>query len=173
MSILPGPIRQIGYVVPDLDQALAGWVALGVGPWLVVRDLPMHANYRGKPCDTRLSIALSNSGELQVELIQQHDDAPSIFTEFLESHGPGFHQLAYWASDFDATMTAVEDAGWPVVWSGGEGFGVRFAYVEPPNSPATIVEISELTEAQAASATFIRDAAANWDGSDSIREMGG
>jgi len=46
---------------------------------------------------------------------------------------------------------------------------VRFAYVEPPNSPAQIIEISELTDAQAASAKFIRDAAASWDGSDPIR----
>ncbi|WP_442928505.1 VOC family protein [Mycobacterium sp. JS623] len=102
-----------------------------------------------------------------------HDDTPSIFTEFLAAKGPGYHQLAYWAEDFDETMKAVEGAGWPVVWSGGEGFGVRFAYVEPPNSPATVVEISELTEGQAATAKFIRDTAANWDGTDPIREMGG
>jgi hypothetical protein len=174
MSVLLGPIRQIGYVVTDLDLALASWIELGVGPWLVIRRLPMRALYRGEPSETTLSLALSNSGELQVELIQQHDDTPSIFTEFLASNGPGYHQLAYWAEDFDATMKAVEDAGWPVVWSGGEGLGVRFAYVEPPNSPphiSQIVEIAELTDAQAASATFIRDAAANWDGSDPIREM--
>ena len=174
-AVLPGPIRQIGYVVTDLDQALAGWVELGVGPWLVMRGLPMQALYRGEPCETTLSLALSNSGELQVELIQQEDDTPSIFTEFLAASGPGYHQLAYWAEDFDATMKAVEEAGWPVVWSGGEGLGVRFAYVEPPNSPtlpAQIVEISELTEAQAGVAKFIRDAASNWDGSDPIRELG-
>jgi catechol 2,3-dioxygenase-like lactoylglutathione lyase family enzyme len=173
MSVLPGVIRQIGYVVTDLDRALASWVELGVGPWLVIRGLPMSVSYRGEPCETTLSLALSNSGEMQVELIYQHDDTPSIFTEFLAANGPGFHQLAYWAEDFDAVMKAVEEAGWPVVWSGGEGFGVRFAYVEPPNSPATVVEISELTEGQAASATFIRDTAANWDGTDPIREMGG
>ncbi|MBP1821778.1 VOC family protein [Mycobacterium sp. OAE908] len=172
MSILPGPIRQIGYVVTDLDEALASWVELGVGPWLVIRRLPMGVRYRGEPCETTISLALSNSGEMQIELIYQHDDTPSIFTEFLAANGPGFHQLAYWAEDFDATMTAVADAGWPVVWAGGEELGVRFAYVEPPNSPATVVEISELTEAQAASAKFIRDTAANWDGTDAIREMG-
>jgi hypothetical protein len=133
----------------------------------------MRAIYRGEPCETTLSLALSNSGDLQVELIQQQDDSPSIFTEFVASSGPGYHQLAYWTEEFSATMDAVADAGWPVVWSGGEDFGVRFAYVEPPNSPATIVEISELTDAQAASATFIRDAAASWDGSDPIRELGG
>jgi hypothetical protein len=70
-------------------------------------------------------------------------------------------------------MDAVADAGWPVVWSGGEGFGVRFAYVEPPNSPATIVEISELTDATVAISTLIRDAAASWHGGDLIRELGG
>ena len=26
MTVLPGPIRQIGYVVSDLDAALASWV---------------------------------------------------------------------------------------------------------------------------------------------------
>ena len=175
MSVLPGPIRQIGYVVTDLDRALQSWVELGVGPWLVIRGLPMRALYRGEPCETTLTLALSNSGDLQLELIQQQDDAPSIFTEFLAAHGPGYHQLAYWTEDFDTTMKAVADAGWPVVWSGGEGFGARFAYVEPLNSPAyisQIVEISELTDAQAASAKLTRDAAANWDGSDPIREMG-
>jgi hypothetical protein len=172
MRVLPGPIRQIGYVVTDLDAALANWVELGVGPWLVIRGLPMSVRYRGEPCETTLSLALSNSGEMQIELIYQHDDTPSIFTEFLAANGAGYHQLAYWAEDFDATMAAVADAGWPVVWSGGEGFGVRFAYVEPPNSPATVVEISELTDGQGATAKFIRDAAANWDGSDPIREMG-
>ena len=173
MSVLPGPIRQIGYVVTDLDDALASWVELGVGPWLVIRGLPMRALYRGEPCETTLSLALSNSGELQVELIQQQDDTPSIFTEFLASNGPGYHQLAYWTEDFDATMKAVEEAGWPVVWSGGEGFGVRFAYVEPPNSPATDRRDLRTHRCEAASAKFIRDAAASWDGSDPIRDLGG
>jgi hypothetical protein len=173
MSVLPGPIRQIGYVVTDLDAALASWVQLGVGPWFVMRGLPMRALYRGEPCEITLSLALSNSGEMQVELIQQDDDTPSIFTEFLESSRPGFHQLDYWTADFEATMQKVEHAGWPVVWSGGEGLGVRFAYVEPPDSPAAIIEISELTDTAVASSTFIRDAAAGWDGSDPVRNLFG
>jgi hypothetical protein len=169
MSVLPGPIRQVGYVVHDIDKAMQDWLELGVGPWFVIRGLQMRAMYRGEPCETSVSIAMSNSGELQLELIQQLDDIPSIFTEFLAADGPGYHQLAYWTADFDATMKAVEEAGWPVAWSGGEGFGVRFAYVEPPNRPSTIIEISELTETTRASAAHIREAAANWDGTDPIR----
>jgi Glyoxalase/Bleomycin resistance protein/Dioxygenase superfamily len=117
-----------------------------------MRDLPMQALYRGQPCQTTLSVAWSNSGEMQIELIHQSDDTPSLFTEFLAAQGPGFHQLAYWTTDFAATMREVEKAGWPVVWSGGEGYGVRFAYVEPPDAPAAVIEISELTDATAANA---------------------
>lgn len=167
--MLPGVVRQIGYVVDDLDTALADWVRLGVGPWFVIRGLAQRVTYRGEPCEVMLSLALSNSGELQIELIQQTDDTPSIFSEATR----GFHQLAYWTDDFDDTMKAIAGAGWPVVWSGGEGEGVRFAYVETGGVPATIVEIMELTDASAGMAAFVRQAADGWDGSDPVRELGG
>lgn len=176
MKVLPGPIRQIGYVVTDIDRAISGWLELGVGPWFVMRDLTLAARYRGEPCEITQSLALSNSGDMQLELIQQQSQAPSVFTEFLDAHGEGFHQFAYWATDFDATMRAVAEAGWPVVWSGGEDVGTRFAYVEPPAGRAQvaqIIEIMELTEITSGMASFVRDAAANWDGSDPIRVLGG
>ncbi len=50
MTVLPGPSARSGYVVTDLDQAMAGWLELGVGPWFVMRDMPMEALYRGEPC---------------------------------------------------------------------------------------------------------------------------
>ena len=170
--ILPGPIRQIGYVVTHLDEAITSWLALGVGPWYAIRGMPMSALYRGEPCEITLSLALANSGELQVELIHQDDETPSIFTEFLAAKGAGFHQLAYWAEDFDATIEAIDDAGWSVVWSGGENVGTRFAYVEPPNSPATVIEISQLNDTTAGLGKFIRDAADGWDGTDPVRSLG-
>ena len=173
MTVLPGPIRQIGYIVTDLDQAIANWLELGVGPWFVMRELTLSVDYRGERCQITQSLALTNSGELQIELIQQEDTTPSIFTEFLNSHGEGFHQFAYWTDDFDATMRAVGAAGWPAVWSGGEDVGTRFAYVEPPGSPAAVIEIMELNDMTAGMGTFVRDAAANWDGTDPIRVLGG
>jgi hypothetical protein len=66
--------RQIGCVVNDLDRAVHGWLELGVGPWFVMRDLPMRALYRGKPCETTLSVAWANSGEMQIGVIQQLDN---------------------------------------------------------------------------------------------------
>ncbi|SEH72532.1 Glyoxalase/Bleomycin resistance protein/Dioxygenase superfamily protein [Mycolicibacterium rutilum] len=174
--MLPGPIRQIGYVVTDIDRAIASWLQLGVGPWFVMRDLTLTAQYRGHPCEVTQSLALSNSGELQIELIQQQSTGPSVFTEFLNSKGEGFHQFAYWADDFDATLAALTQAGWAVVWRGGEDVGTRFAYVEPPAGTAPVaqvIEIMELTEITRGMADFVRDAAANWDGTDPVRVLGG
>ena len=83
--------------------------------------------------------------------------------------------MAYWSDNFDATMESVGDAGWPVLWSGGEDVGTRFAYVEPPNSPATYRRSSKsgVNDVTTGMATFVRDAARNWDGSDPIRVLGG
>jgi hypothetical protein len=176
---LPGPIRQVGYVVRDLDRAMADWLALGVGPWFVVREYTQQVIYRGKASEVTISIALANSGDLQVELIQQHGDTPSIFTEFLGSGREGFHQFAWWVTDFDAAVASAEAAGWPVVWCGGESGETdnpetRFAYVESPaGGPATIFEIMELTDVTRGMGVFVRDAAKDWDGSDPIRTVGG
>jgi hypothetical protein len=170
-SPLTGAIRQIGYVVSDLDAAIAGWLKLGVGPWFVLRRISQCADYRGQRCEVEISIALANSGDLQLELIQQHGDGPSIYTEFLAEHGEGFHQFAFWPTEFDAAMAGVAAAGWPVVWSSAEEGGVRYAYVEPPAPVATIVEVMEFNEMTAGLATFVREAAQGWDGSEPVRAM--
>jgi Glyoxalase/Bleomycin resistance protein/Dioxygenase superfamily len=168
---LPGPIRQIGFVVNDLDKALESWVALGVGPWYVIRGQHLHTLYRGKPCEVTLTIALANSGDMQLEVITQEAGDPSIYTEFLSGGREGFNQFAYWATDFDAAVQSAQDAGWPVVWSGGETEGVRYAYVEPSGGPAPIIEISELNDATTGLGDFLRAAADGWDGTDPIRSL--
>ncbi len=171
MSPFPGPVRQIGYVVKDFDRSVASWLAAGVGPWYVMRGLTQRVLYRGQPCRVTLSLGLANSGDMQVEVISQEDAAPSIYREFLASGREGFHQLAWWVTDFDSAVRNAEAAGWPVVWSGGQA-GVRYAYVEPSGGPATIYEIMELTDMVSGFNNAIRDAADGWDGTDPIRTVG-
>lgn len=63
---LPGSIRQIGYVVDDLDRALASWVAPGVGPsFVTTRGMPQRVTYRGEPCEVTISLALASRGDLR------------------------------------------------------------------------------------------------------------
>ena len=170
---LPGGIRQIGYVVDDVERAMRSWLALGIGPWYVLRRRPQRARYRGMPCEVTVTIAFSHSGEVQLELIQQHDETPSIFTEFLAGGAGGFHQLAWWPTDFDAALKTVTDGGYSVVWSGGEPGGVRFAYFEPPLPTAPIIELSEFTDSARGLADMVRAAADDWNGSDPVRSLPG
>jgi hypothetical protein len=162
-SVFPGRIRQFGFIIPDLEEGMRQWVDLGVAPWLVVRELKMEGCwYRGKPSSPVISIAFSNSGDMQIELIQQHDDTPSIYQEFVTATGGGFNQIAYWVEDVDAVRTAAVAEGWSEVWRNEGGSQVQFSYLEHPASPVPIVELSELNDATRSMGDTVREAAAAW-----------
>jgi len=166
-GILPGAVRQNGYIVRDLDAAIQSWLALGIGPWLTMRGVRQPGGfYRGAPSEPLLSIAFANSGDLQIELIQPDDESPSIYREFLGSGHQGFHHLAWWADDFDAAMARASAAGWPVVQSSGPEATARFAYFEIGAAEPRIVEIMELNDLTRALGEAVRSAAAGWDGSE-------
>ena len=87
MSRLFGDLRQIGIVVRDIEQAMKHWVDIcGVGPWFYVDRLAVtEFSYRGaRHDDIHLSIALANSGDVQLELIQQRCTTPSMHAALVE-----------------------------------------------------------------------------------------
>ena len=85
MSRLFGPLRQMGFVVRDIDRAMRHWIEVcGVGPWFVAEKLPLDGFwYKGQPYDIHITVALANSGDVQLELIQQRDTTPSMYRDFL------------------------------------------------------------------------------------------
>ena len=109
--VLPGVVRQIGYVVTDFDRTLAGLIELGIGPWFVLRGIEQSGLYRGEPCTVTLTIGFANSGDMQFEVIHQDNDVRSIYREFTDAGHDGYHQLAYWAEDFDAALAAERRGG--------------------------------------------------------------
>ncbi len=170
--VLPGPIRQNGYVVDDLGRAVDAWLEVGVGPWLLLPDLTQSGTvYRGRPTEPVVSIAFANSGDLQLELIEQRDDSPSIYREFLDTGRRGFHHLAWWAEDFDAAASAAETAGWPTVHAGDGGGMARFAYYDQGGVTSTVVELMELNDITRWLVTTVREASVEWDGSDPVRNL--
>jgi hypothetical protein len=172
MTVFPGSIRQNAYIIEDLDAAIAEWVRMGIGPWFTIREMTQHGLvYRGAETAPTLSIGFANSGELQIELIQQHDDGPSVYREFLDAGGRGFHHIAFWTDEFDATMAAATNAGYPTVCEGNAGGVTKFGYVDAGGFSSTVVEVMELNDATRWMGTTIRDAAIDWDGTDPIRSL--
>ena len=66
-----GVIRQVAYVVEDMDQALKYWIDfLGAGPFYMFEHSQMDdQKYRGGDSQVDVSLAVGNSGDVQIELI--------------------------------------------------------------------------------------------------------
>jgi len=175
MSRRFGPIRQNGYVVRDIERALRHWTrVLGVGPFFYFERVPIEDfRYRGLPSDIEVSIALANSGPLQIELIQQRNDAPSMYRDFVSAGREGLQHVACWTHDFGAELARCEAEGLVVGQSGRIGADGRFVYFETGDHPGTVVELSEISGAKGRFFQRIADAAAGWDGRDPIRRPGG
>jgi len=173
MSIRLGPVRQVGYVVKDVEQAMKQWADLGVGPWHYFEKVPVaDFRYKGVPSDLQVSIALANSGYLQIELIQQRNDAASLYRDFLETAGEGAHHVAYWTEQFDELSKTMLTSGYTVGHSGSIGEKGRFVYFLSEKCPGTIVELSEMSGFKGEYFKTIADSAAQWDGSNPIRRIG-
>ena len=171
--VFPGPIRQNAYLVHDLQVAISQWLSLGIGPWIVLPSFAQtDSEYRGEKTAPVVSIAFANSGDLQIELIQQEDESPSIYKEFTDAGRVGFHHVAFWSEDFDATIVAAQGAGWPVVHHGSGGGIAKFAYLDAGGFTSTVIEVMELNQTTKWMTTLVRDAADDWDGRDPVRALG-
>lgn len=165
-----GPIRQVGYVVKDIEKAMQEWLHLGVGPWFYTETVPVeNFQYMGAPSDLAMSVALTNSGYIQVELIQQRNEAPSLYRDFLKTAGEGIQHVSHWVEDFDEKSNLLLDMGYIVGHSGNIGPNGRFAYFVNENLFGTIIEVSETSGFKGEIFKSIADICMNWDGADPIR----
>lgn len=171
MSRIFGEIRQNGYIVRNIESAMRYWIeVMGVGPFFYFDRMPPHEfNYRGQPSSIELSIALANSGNLQIELIQQHNEAPSMYLDFLRKGHEGLQHVAYWTETFDADLARLKSAGYEIGQSGGVSDG-RFVYFLAEDHPGTVIEFSEISGRKGKFFKRVAESARIWDGSDPIRK---
>ena len=165
-----GPIIQNGYVVNDWREAAAHWAeTLGVGPFFAMEHVQFaEVFYRGEPTDLDMSVAIAYSGEHQIELVQQHNDAPSIYTDFLANNAPGLQHVGALVDDLDA---AIEEHGLTdkLLQHGTTAAGQRFAYVDTVQHNGTMLELIEADAAMHKSFDYMKNAARDWDGEKPIR----
>jgi len=171
MSKFFGEIRQLGYVVPDIEAAMDYWSkTLGVGPWFYNPKVPIkNYRYNGESHEPHNSVALANSGFVQVELIQTRNDVPSMYRDFLRAGRTGLQHVAYWTSDYDADLERLQRQGFKPVMSGEVGERGRFIYFDTEYHPGTVIELSEVAGPKGKMFDLIRKSSEGWDGSDPVR----
>jgi catechol 2,3-dioxygenase-like lactoylglutathione lyase family enzyme len=166
-----GAIRQLGYVVPDIEAAMAYWSdTLGIGPFFYNPRVPIvNYTYRGEGYVPHNSVALANSGPLQVELIQTRNDVPSMYRDFQQGGRSGLQHVAYWTDSYDADLDRLLAQGFKPVMGGEVGERGRFVYFDTEYHPGTVIELSEVAGPKGRMFDLIREAAAGWDGKDPVR----
>lgn len=166
MSLHLGPIRQLGYVVDDIEAAMRHWSrVMGVGPWFYNPQVPIeNYTYDGAPHTPRNSVALANSGYVQVELIQTRNDCPSMYRDFMQAGRRGLQHVAFWTEDYDADLARMLDRGFTPKMGGEVGADGRFIYFAEEHHPGTVIELSEVRGPKGRMFDRIRAAAETWDG---------
>lgn len=174
MSRFFGKVCQNGYVVRDIEAALKHWTeVMGVGPFFYIDRVKCDwFTYRGEPSPVEMSIALGNTGDLQIELIQQRNDAPSMYLDFLNAGHEGMQHMSYWTTDYQADYDRAREAGYKVGHEGQIGGPQgRFVYFDTETHPGTVIEMSDISGAKGKFFEHIRKAAIDWDGSDPVRTV--
>ena len=167
-----GPFTQLGFVVRDLDAAVRHWVeVLGVGPFLFLDKgtgrPPNPSVFRGQQVVVELRLAFGFVGDVQLELIEQVNDAPSPYREFLAEGREGLQHFGYGVDDYAYACAQVEAAGYarefviPVI-----GHQEPIIYYRAPSLIGPMVEIVPPRWRKARQAVF--DRVRSWSGGDPL-----
>ncbi len=165
-------IFQNAWVVDDLAAAMKKWTDFyGVGPFYVLDHLDLTGTlYRGAPSELVLSVGLAQAGPVQIELIQQHNNGPSVYRDMIAEGRSGFHHVCIYTHDFKSDQAVFEAAGYPTAMEGGSPDGVvKFAYFDTRKDFDIFTEVISQAPSLMARNDMVRRAATDWDGSDPVR----
>jgi methylmalonyl-CoA/ethylmalonyl-CoA epimerase len=139
---LPGRLFQFGYVVPNLDAALAHLNnRLGAPRFMVLREIVVQNGwFRGSTAPINHSMAFGYIGDVQFEIIE-NISGKSTYSEFLDRVPEGgIHHLGYSVEDYAAATADLEARGYKLVQRGTFG-DTKFGYYESGDDFGTLTEI--------------------------------
>lgn len=172
-----GPVMQMGFVVPDVERAAKHWAGLGVGPFFLLENIEFATcHYLGKPVKFGMRVAVGQWGAVQVELIQQTDAVPTIYTQFDGSKHGGLQHLGVMTRSVADDLATLKARGIDAVQAGSTANGINFAYVNTAElgggHPGGMIELIEHGPAIDGFFDLVRQAAVDWDGRDPLRRLG-
>ncbi len=165
-------VMQTAFVVEDIMAAINTYTrTLNIGPFFLLPHAKNPARmYRGTNVPCEISLAMAFAGNMNIELIQQHDDEPSLFKEHIERHGYGFHHFGVAHEDVEAALPLYFGEGFEVVSSNTVPTGGTVYFLEDDN-PAQPGYLELLPYNEGMEETFTRfwQAAQDWDGAEPVR----
>jgi len=116
-------------------------------------------------------LAFGFMGDVQIELIEQRNDAPSPYTEFLAEGREGLQHLGFWVYDHAEAAARVEAAGYERVYEIGlAGQDEPIIYYSSPKFYGPMLEIVPAKWRRSREA--VRAACDEWTGGEPIIRYG-
>lgn len=161
---------QLGFVVDDLVDTAMRWAQVfGIGPFHVLPPIELPCTYRGAASGIDLQIGIAQAGPVQIELIEQRCDRPSVYRDLVAKGGSGFHQLCTVTRDYEGKKAHYVALGYELATELTAPDGQRVAYFDTVADFGFFTEVVDETPTFLANLAAISRTCAEWDGSDPVR----
>jgi len=161
---------QLGFLVDDLLGVAERWTrAFGVGPFHVMPRSDASGSYRGADSTIDMQVAVAQAGPVQLELIQQFCDRPSVYRELCGRGASSFHQICTVTPDYDEKQAHYVGLGYELVSEFDAG-SARVAFFDTLADFGFFTEVFEQSAPVLGQLSAIAQTCAEWDGAtDPIR----
>jgi len=170
-----GDVMQLCFINRDFEGTLKfGREVMGAGPFFLNEKVILEELlYMGRPSDVDFRVAIGYWGDLQIEIIEQRNDAPSIYRDWLDGGHEGLQHVCLMVDDLAKARAVCEAAGAVIAQEGRlPGGRCNFLYADTGGGPGTMVEIVQPGPGMVEGFAAMREAARNWDGTDPVRPRG-
>ena len=166
-----GQIKQWGFLVKDLDQAMASWVEeLGVGPFWGFRNVQLESDFKNVQTEVIMDVGLAYQNGVQIELIHQTNDTHSPYSDFYVTNQAQFFQhVAYHCFDIDAGRKTATELGMKELGHVHSAMGTRYHYFESPRLDGILVELMEVEQGIVDAFDACAEETLSWDGNNPYR----
>jgi len=166
-----GQPMQLAFVPEDFDAALHFWTrTMGAGPFFVREHVALgKVLYRGKETSIDFDMAIGYWGDMQIELIRQNNDAPSIYADWKRAGQQGLQHVAVLVDDMNKARTTVRELKLDIEQEVLMNDGGEAIYVDTGGGAGTMVEYIHLMPERLAGFAAMRAAARGWNGEDPVR----
>jgi Glyoxalase/Bleomycin resistance protein/Dioxygenase superfamily len=160
---------QLGFLVADVFEAMDHWTKVyGVGPFHLLPVIEQELTSHGVPANITIQVAVTQAGPVQIELVQQLCDRPSIFQDWHRGRVSGLHQLCTVTPDYEGRKAHYESLGYQLA-AESANLNFRVAYFDTSADFGFFTEVVEHTPSFLLQLDAMSQTCATWDGQDPIR----
>jgi hypothetical protein len=171
--LLGQPVNQLAYLVKDVREAALRHSALfGSGPFFAIEYPVLKVIHRGREAIYSHSVALGQWGTMQLELLQNNGDGPSILEDMYPkaSGRTGLHHMAIFVKDLEEAVATFKQQGYPEAMRVSRPSGLNVSFLDTVSKLGHFVELYEPRPAHIALRAELAKAAQGFDGSRPLHE---